>query len=391
MTEIDPNEIDPNETEPMVQDSGLEPEPHGPLDELADAILAGHRPAASPVQTNSDELTAVLEYLIGAGGELNPQSLRVFSDLSAAQAEQVRRDWPLIPAQRREAVLTYLTTLAEEELDLHLGPLLRVLLGDSEPTIRRLAMEGLWEDLGGDLIGPLVQLLYNDEDAGVRAAAAQALGPFVLAGELDELDTALSMRAEEALLAVLLQPEEDTDVRRNALESIAYSGEMGVRQLIEDAYYDADEAMRVSALTAMGRSADIRWRGLVRAELLNPSPAMRGEAARACGELDARAATPELITLLEDEELFVRLNAIAALGQIGGKEAREALRAHKDAGDVNDPLEDEAVELALEELLFSQDNDIALFDEDELLETWEDDPWDLPYGHDDDDLGEYSS
>ncbi len=47
----------------------------------------------------------------------------------------------------------------------------------------------------------------------------------------------LRMRAEESLLAVLNNEEEPLEVRRRALESIAYSSEAGVRQLIEDGYY----------------------------------------------------------------------------------------------------------------------------------------------------------
>ena len=67
-----------------------------------------------------------------------------------------------------------------------------------------------------------------------------------------------------------------------------------MRQLIEDAYYSPDESRRLSALVAMGRSADVRWRRLARAELTNPDPAMRAQAAFACGELETQACTPRL-------------------------------------------------------------------------------------------------
>jgi HEAT repeat protein len=374
------------------EETDFEPEPRSPLEDLADALLEGQPLDYDPRRSVRLDIDEVMRQLTGESDELDPKRLLVFSDLIQADAERVRRDWALIPARRRKAVITYLTAVAEEELGVHLGAILRIALQDSDPEIRRLALEGLWEETTSDLIGPMVQLLLNDENEGVRAAAAQALGRFVLAGELDELDAAFSMRAEEALLSVLLRPEEALEVRRRALESIAFSGEVGVRQLIEDAYYDPDENMRISALTAMGRSADVRWRGLVRAELQNPSPAMRGEAALACGELDARAANRELIALLDDEDQFVRIAAITALGQVGGKEARDALRIVSEG---DEPLEAEAAELALEELLFQQDDaDIALFDEEAGLESWDEESWDLPYGgdgDDDDDYGEYSA
>src|SRR5690606_33021985 len=137
---------------------------------------------------------------------------------------------------------------------------LRIALQDSDPTVRRLAIAGLSDvsdDTESDLLGPLIDILRNDDHVEVRAAAAAALGNFVLAGELDEMDSALAMRAEQVLLETLREPDEPILVQSRALESIAYSGETGVRQLIEEAYYSPDEMLRVSALIAMGRSADV--------------------------------------------------------------------------------------------------------------------------------------
>jgi HEAT repeat protein len=222
----------------------------------------------------------------------------------------------------------------------------------------------------------------------VRAAAATALGSYVLAGELEELDNALAMRAEEALLAVHTDMTVPLEVRRRALEAIAFSGEAGVRQLIEDAYYSPDEPMRVSALFAMGRSADIRWRGLVRAELRNPSPAMRAEAAIACGELEARAALDDLLDLLGDRDENVRLASIFALGRIGGPDASDALEMIA-AGD--NAVEAEAAEQALEEMQFyAEVNAFPLFDESQdEEEEWDVDPSDEWYEMDERALGEY--
>jgi HEAT repeat protein len=211
----------------------------------------------------------------------------------------------------------------------------------------------------------------------------------VLAGELDELDAALAMRAEEALLAILHNEEEPIAVQARALESIAYSGETGIRQLIEDSYYSPDEEMRVSALIAMGRSADTRWRGLARAELQNPSPQMRAEAARACGELEAKKAEADLLELLSDEEQNVRLAAIFALGRLGGNKAREALRVLAQG---DDATEAEAAEMALEEMLYvTSDEDMTLLDDSGADEGDNLDfaPWDTADDFDDDELGAY--
>jgi HEAT repeat protein len=301
--------------------------------------------------------------------EVAVRDLFVLSDLSRSESETVEQSWSMLPVDRRRLVVGSLVESADEVLELQLGRLLRIALHDSDPEVRRIAIEGLWEDVEPDLIGPLLQTLAGEDSPGVRGAAASALGSFVLAGELDELDSALTMRAEEALLALLHNEGEPLEVRCRALEAIAYSSETGLRQLIEDAYYSPFEEMRLSALRAMGRSADTRWRSMARAELNSPDASMRAEAARTCGDLEAKAAVPQLILLLEDPEHSVRLAAIDALGQLGGKDAREALRLM--AAEAEE-TEAEAAEVALEEMLFLDETGAIRLLEDETDEDDED-------------------
>ena len=332
-------------------------------------------------------LEEVLQQLLTAA-ELPPErELFVFSDLSRQDMEIVRASWEMIALERRREVAGLLVMTAQDNLDWVLGRFWRILLDDPDATVREHAVRGLWDDDELDLIGPLVQILRGDPATGVRAAAATALGAYVLAGELEELDAALAMRAEEALLAVLHNDQEPLAVRRRALESVAYSGETGIRQLIEDAYYAPDEEMRISSLFAMGRSADVRWRPLARAELRNPSTAVRAEAAVACGELEAKAALEDLLALLSDRHESVRLAAIFALGRIGGTDARDALEAMYLS---NNPVEVEAAQDALEEMQFYAETAVALFDDaledDDELDT---DPVDDWYDLEDRELGDY--
>lgn len=339
--------------------------------------------AEEPLQSRFSPAELV-DHLIHNPAPLTGRDLFAFSDLSRADAETVRESWALIPLERRRLVVQNLTALAEEGIEWHLGRILRIALHDSDATVRRYAIEGLWEETTADLLGPLVDAVRHDEDEEVRAAAACALGDYVLAGELDDLDAALAMRAEQVLLEVLRDGDEPLPVQCQALESIAYSGEVGVRQLIEDAYYSPHEALRVSALAAMGRSADVHWRSYARAELQSPSALMRAEAARACGELEAHNAVDDLLLLLVDEEPSVRLAVITALGRIGGAEARDALRTMSAEGE---PAEAEAAEDALAEMIFSAgDGGIALYDDDDADDDWDIDRWDID---DDDELGEY--
>jgi HEAT repeat protein len=312
--------------------------------------------------TRSDlSFQTLLDTLIEAKSPPSLPDLYALSDLTRGDAETLRARWPEIPVGVRLAVVEALADLADEEIDLALGALLRIALGDSDARIRAAALRGFFEDAEPDLAGPLVQLLQNDPSHDVRAAAATALGEFVLAGELDELDATVAMRAEQALLEIVHNEGEPVEVRRRALESIAFSSEAGIRQLIEEAYYSPDEEMRVSSLQAMARSADVRWRPLIRAELDSPSAEMRAEAAYACGELEAKSALYELLDLLTDDDARVRLNSIFALGRLGGRDARDALEIIV-AGENEE--EAEAAEQALEEMdFYASAGSVPLFDE----------------------------
>lgn len=297
------------------------------------------------------------------------QELVVLSDLSLADLQRVQETWATISDSCRLHVIQSLVEESAANLHVQLGRLLRLALKDELPDVRILAIRGLWEDREADLVGPLVHILNNDPYDTVRAAAAEALGAFVLAGELDELSPALAMRAEDALLAVLHADMEPVAVQAYALESIAFSGETGIRELIEDCYYSHDDQMRLAALRAMGRSADVRWRSTVQAELGSPETEMRAAAARACGELEARDALEELIELLSDESKAVRLATIFALGRLGGRRAKEMLNAMSASEDAD---EAKTADSALEEALFyGDDQGIPLFDESR--EDWDDD------------------
>jgi HEAT repeat protein len=317
----------------------------------------------------------LLGKLVRKADTITTSDLFVLSDLSLAEMERVQARWYDIPVVQRRGLVKHLTASVNDYLELHLGRLLRIAVHDSDAQVRRLAIEGLWEDTGTDLIGVYVQILNQDGDSAVRAAAAEALGSYVLAGELDELDAALAMRAEQALLAIVHNQAEPLTVQCKALESIAYSGETGLHQLIEDAYYSPHSEMQISAVRTMGRSADVRWRKFAQSELSNPSPEMRAEAAKACGELEAKSATQELISLLNDDDHEVRLAAIEALGHLGGKAARDALRAIASGDDPDDAAK---AEDALDEILvYEEAGSIALFDEDdeEQDDQSDDDPW----------------
>jgi HEAT repeat protein len=243
--------------------------------------------------------------------------------------------------------------------------------------VRLTAVRLLWEYEAQDLIPLFLRSLQTDADAGVRAAAATALGKFVYFGEVDKLTTRTRSHLEENLLRVA-QGEDDPLVRRRALESLGYSGREEVPPLIEQAYRSGSRDWLISSLIAMGRSANNRWEARVLPMLENPAIAVRTEAVRAAGELELSAARQPLLELLQDEDDDVRVAAIWSLSQIGGRGVREALEEMH--AETEDDDEAEYLENALDNLAFTEDMGMfSIFDledddqEEEALERLEDD------------------
>ncbi|MEW5958821.1 MAG: HEAT repeat domain-containing protein [Chloroflexota bacterium] len=302
---------------------------------------------------------------IAADEQLHTSYLYVLSKLNQESLDIFQNEWPTIATQRRRDIMQELVEISEANFEVYFDPVFLLGLADEDAQVRASAINGLWENETPALIGPLVHLLKTDKEALVRAAAASALGKYIYLRELEELDPAPVLVAEQALLETIHLAGEDIEVRRRAVEAIAYSGEAGIVDIIENAYYDDDEKMQVSAIFAMGRNADKRWRPRVITELDNPNNEIRYEAARACGELEAHEAVLRLVDLIEqDPDLEVQEMAIWAMGRIGGPQARDALVDCLDS-------EIEALALAAEEALdelnlFEGSFDLFNFDEDDL-------------------------
>lgn len=292
-------------------------------------------------------------------GELSPSILRSLSDLDTASAEDLSRRWPTLSASRRLEAVSLAGRLADEHIELNFDRLNLIGVEDPDPLVRRQAVANLWESEDPSLASRFLALLQRDPEVAVQAEAARALGRFVLQMEETEADAAERSGLEEALLAA--SAHDDDQLRFPAIESLGFSSRAEVPGVIERLYASGGDDARRSALVAMGRSGDRRWRTTVEAELRSPSPGLRREAARAAGELELHSAVPELIELLEDVSLDVALQTIWALGQIGGKTAERALlRAQRVAADETSRL---ALQEALEHLTFlegTRDLDAAL-------------------------------
>ena len=183
------------------------------------------------------------------------------------------------------------------------------------------------EDESSELLQELLHILQTDESSNVRAEAAKALGRFVLRGEMGDLRDEQVEMIYETLLNTINISQEDSEVRRFAIESISNCTRDDIPNIIKAAYNDADPNMRLSAIVAMGRSCDERWENEILEELSSSDDDMRIAAIQSAGEVQIASAVRPIIKNIEDGERHEQEIAIWSLGEIGGKEAVRTLES----------------------------------------------------------------
>jgi len=251
-------------------------------------------------------------------GEWDPLSALIDERYDAFKAL-----WDSLGPARRLALLDTLHDEAEENAHLDFTPVWHLALVDDAARVRLAAINYSADEEGDWLVDPLLRLAAIDQDAGVRAAAAEALGRFAYLAEVGDLPDGRAAQIQRALLALVNRPEEPIAVRNNALASAGFFSTPEVTAAIRAAYEDLE--LRQSALRAMGRQCDPAWTETLLDETRRGTAALREEAARAIGEIEDSRGVSRLLELLEDPTVGVRLAAIWALGEIGGEEAQEAL------------------------------------------------------------------
>jgi len=305
----------------------------------------------------------VVESALDEAQDLPLELLSMLSGMMPDETGIFVERWSLTPASRRLLLLQALVELAESSFEMDFGFIFRHCMNDEDDEVRTTALQGLWEDESASLVEPLVAMLLEDPSARVREEAAASLGRFALLAELGDLGARHARLIKEALLAVVSEQEGVPQVRRRAIESIAFLSVEGLRQIIDESYASDDRLLRVSALLAMGRSADSFWEGIVITELSSEDAELRYHAARACGELATREAVPVLARLVEDRDRDVQMAAIWALGQIGGAAARRTLESCYDSED--ERLQERAEEALAEIRLAEGALDVGVFESDQ--------------------------
>ncbi|MCA9862992.1 MAG: HEAT repeat domain-containing protein [Thermomicrobiales bacterium] len=280
-------------------------------------------------------------------GDLSEARVARLSDLSREDGRLLARALPTFPESTREAIVRRIDELSEERLDVNFRRALRIALDDPSATVRQLAISALWEEDSTDLLGRLEELLARDPSEDVRAQAAGALEPYVARAAEGEMDAAEADQLRNLLLAAT-SPHEPLVVQRRALEALGpLGGDPQVRDLIAEFYQSDEQALRCSAVYAMGRSLQPEWGADILAELESDEAELRYEAARAAGAMGSQDALPGLLAAARDEDAEVRHAAIAAIGQIGGRGGARALERLADDADEADF---ELIEATLEDV-----------------------------------------
>lgn len=302
----------------------------------------------------------VISTLLDESIPLSRRYVKRLSDIDPDEKAILEDAWHKISLKRRVALLKDMDKAHMDDTLLCFDQAARIALKDPEPSARTKAIQILREYELKDLLPTFVSMAETDPDADVRAASAAALSTFIYLGEIEELSPKKLLQVEECLLR-LTSSSDAKLVRRRALEALGFSSRKEIPGLIEAAYASPDTEWLITALFAMGRSANTRWNAQVFKMLDHPDPRVRAEAASAAGELEIKASVPTLIELLGDDDLDVRVASMWSLSQIGGAGVREALEYLRET--VEDDDEANLIDTALENLDFTEEiQELAILD-----------------------------
>ena len=317
-------------------------------------------------ETKEIDYNALLAMVADEDKPIIIPSLYHLSDLPADVFDQFTELWPSIDKIRRAQIARHMADISEENYQVEYDPFTKLFIQDDNEAVRLALFDMLWDNTNTRLIPIIIGAMENDENTTVRAAAAANLGHYVLMMEWGQMPRTAEKSITDALLKQLRDDYAPLNIKRATLESIASIGTEEIHQYIKDAYTDKDNSLKLSAVFAMGRTADPRWIKTIVRELESDDPSMRIEAARAAGMIASSDAVEQLSEIAKyDDDIEARIAAVHALGQIGTTFANETLQELADASDEleSDDLA-EAVSVALEEIdIFNFDGiDLSLFD-----------------------------
>ena len=196
---------------------------------------------------------------------------------------------------------------------------------------RRVSAIRLLQRFGSELcIARLRELMARDRSPRVRVeaafalAAANALPPPRETMRILQMTDRAPSRLDVALLrasapdyrehlSLLLEDDLNPVWRAQLIDSLGWSGDMAVIEVVESAARDECPEIRAAALRASAKLGHPGGKEWILAALRDPDSNVRVQAVNTCAALGLREAQGALNELLDDPELWVRLRAEQAL------------------------------------------------------------------------------
>jgi HEAT repeat protein len=216
-------------------------------------------------------MAKIIEALLDQNTRVRARYLNRLSDLEPEDTSLLVDAWPKISARRRQALLEDLDEIHLADDLQNFEAVARVALRDEEPGVRIGAINILRVYELTDLLPTFMNMAEHDPDPNVRAVAASSLGTYTYMGELENLSPTNLARLEDCLLRIV-SSDDSPLVHRKALEALGYSSRKEVNGFIEKAYTSKDKDWLVTALSAMGKSANSHWKPHVLKMLTDESP-----------------------------------------------------------------------------------------------------------------------
>jgi hypothetical protein len=106
--------------------------------------------------------------------------LHRLSDMPEADFRLFKKEWPAVAEDRRVALARHMADISEDNYLVDYAPVFAHLFTDKSASVRVAALDGVWDAESADIVPPILNLLQNDPDVAVRAAAARALAHYIL-------------------------------------------------------------------------------------------------------------------------------------------------------------------------------------------------------------------
>ena len=250
-----------------------------------------------------------------------------FSDITEIELQKLKSYWEEISDKRKTTLLQDLAGMMEYNFQVCFDDFAKFCIMDDAPSVREAAIRLLYEYDRRDLVPVMLDILENDADEMVQAAAGTMLGNYVYLGELEELPRKDKILIEETLLHVISESD-STLVQRRCLEALSFSSHEEIDPLILAAYETGERDWIASSIFAMGRSANPQWAPYIHRNLDHDDSDIQFEAIQAAGRMYLESTLPLLLMLVEDVESLaqpIRMALAEALKNIGGEEGIQAL------------------------------------------------------------------